>query len=143
MSVAVAVNNPVNSLFQVIHNKFVSGLSQQKADWLGKRPDRALALATKGSVLPTDDPDLFRVFSSADNTRIYLVNLKERTCTCPDFTNNNYVCKHRIAAYYYREASAEQVEKFQEADHPEVVTEEDFPSLNRQLGGILCCLWLA
>ena len=121
MSVAVAVNNPVNSLIQAIHEKFVAGLSQQKANWLGKRPDRALALAKKGSVLPTGDADIFRVFSSSDESRIYLVNLKERTCTCPDCSKNGYVCKHRIAAYYFREAAVRGVVQNQEEDHPQVV----------------------
>ena len=58
-----------------------------------RRIERAVYLA-EASVIPQDDPLVFRVLSQSHNRTVYTVDLHSKTCTCPDTA---IVCKHRIA----------------------------------------------
>jgi hypothetical protein len=69
---------------------------------LNGREERALKLALEGHVTHKAE----RVYSvrSEDSKHAYLVDLEERSCTCPDYLKGN-VCKHRLAAYLVEQAT--------------------------------------
>ena len=72
---------------------------------LNGRLERGLEIALSGSVLPIPGKlHVCRVVSS-DHTHFYLVDVDARTCECPDSLKGNH-CKHRIAAYYFTQATA-------------------------------------
>jgi hypothetical protein len=86
---------------QTARNVFESFSEKMKAA-LNGREDRALKLALEGHVAHKSA----RVFSvrSEDNQHAYLVNLDKGFCTCPD-SQKGHVCKHRLAAYIFEQAS--------------------------------------
>lgn len=59
------------------------------------RAERARELL--GSVTPTEVPGRYYV-RSASGRGIYVVDLVQKTCTCPDFAHRQTDCKHLIAA---------------------------------------------
>ena len=58
-------------------------------------------------VEPTEDPNIFFVKSESNPLGGYRVDLAAKTCTCPDSGRGN-VCKHRCAAWLYRENHAQE-----------------------------------
>ena len=64
------------------------------------RLDRACALV---DVVGEVAPDIFTVKSQRDAEREYTVDLRSKTCDCPDWTFRGSVsglpCKHLMAAY--------------------------------------------
>ena len=72
-----------------------------------KRLERAKEILAQGNVFPVAGAaEKFVVFSSAGN-KLYLVDLAEESCTCPDFQKNQRFnggwCKHRMAAWLLKE----------------------------------------
>ena len=61
-------------------------------------------ITTKDETLPdlvkesiVTDPGIYKVKSSRDKGKIYLVNLDEQSCTCNDFIYRHLKCKHILA----------------------------------------------
>jgi SWIM zinc finger len=83
--------------------KFQATLSQDLKFQLNGRLERGLSIAMTGGVASYDDntpaeyQQRFRVRSSDLSKPPYLVDLSERSCTCPDHWKGHY-CKHRLAA---------------------------------------------
>lgn len=72
---------------------------------LNGRLERGLEIALNGDIQPVQGKaHVCRVVSS-DHTHSYLVDVDARTCECPDSLKGNH-CKHRIAAYYFTQATA-------------------------------------
>ncbi|MFQ6033379.1 MAG: SWIM zinc finger family protein [Candidatus Bipolaricaulia bacterium] len=72
-----------------------------------RRLERAKQIMAQGNVFPVAGAaEKFVVFSSAGN-KLYLVDLAEQYCTCPDFQThqefNGGWCKHRMAAWLLKE----------------------------------------
>ena len=79
-----------------------NNLTKQQTGKL-KRLERAREILAQGKLFQVAGAEeKFVVFSSAGN-KLYLVDLAEETCTCPDFRKrkewNGGWCKHRIAAW--------------------------------------------
>lgn len=94
------------------------------------RKARLIAEA-QGAIIPTPDQNIYMVRSDSNLLGQYRVDVKEKSCTCPDAGKGN-VCKHRLAVWMYiqiREKSQQeakagvkrQIEEFRawKAAHPD------------------------
>ena len=66
--------------------------------------------------------DNYRVINGAQVAKVvkaggitYDVDLKEKTCTCPDFNQHSNLCKHRIAVVLYHRLIAAKAKKLETA----------------------------
>jgi len=66
------------------------------------RMERARELLSRGKVSPGRLPGHYLV-SSQSKPITYLVSLNPPSCTCPDFTHRQQICKHILAARLYAE----------------------------------------
>ena len=95
-------------LIEQAFQKFQSTFSPDMKLRFNGRLERGLQIAMTGGVMP--DKDLgklngyFKVRSSNPNNPPYLVDLHQRSCTCPDHWKGHF-CKHRIAANIINVAS--------------------------------------
>ena len=83
--------------------KFTNSISPELKQRMNGRLERGLEIALSGWVKPYDPSSLvqFKVKSS-DPTRLpYMIDMRLRTCTCPDYAKGHF-CKHRAAAHVYK-----------------------------------------
>jgi hypothetical protein len=110
----VAIHQPVQAVIdQLVEDHPVSCAN------VGYRLHRAGVLVQQGHVRQTNDDDVFIVISQTHEATSYRVNTADRTCTCPDAAKGN-VCKHRIAAFIFRQLYIEPTERFRE-EHKQVI----------------------
>lgn len=90
-------------------SKFSSTISPELKERMNGRLERGLEIALSSGVLPYDKFTLvqFKVRSSDPTKLPYMVDLRARTCTCPDHIKGHY-CKHRVAAQIYRLACVQE-----------------------------------
>lgn len=95
-----------NALIDQAARQFINGLSPQAIRAFNGRLDRGLEMAKNRAVKPLPIPNHPHRYAvrSSDGTHSYIVDLDTRTCDCPD-SLKGHTCKHRIAAYYYEQAS--------------------------------------
>lgn len=72
-------------------------LSKEDSNDVEQRTIRALeesmtVLSTDGTPIHDSETDVVSVISSSGST--YIVDIRERTCTCPDHQHNGHICKH-------------------------------------------------
>ncbi len=84
-------------------SQFSDSLSPELKQRMNGRLERGLELVQSGGVTPYDTSSLsqFKVKSSDPAKFPYMVDLRPRTCTCPDHAKGHF-CKHRVAAHIYR-----------------------------------------
>ncbi len=94
----------INAAFTKFSNSIMPELKQR----MNGRLERGLEIARAGWVIPYDTNTLvqFKVRSSDPSRLPYMVDLRTRSCTCPDHLKG-YYCKHRIAAQVYRLACSQ------------------------------------
>jgi len=108
--------------------KFQATLGADMKLRLNGRLERGLAMAHSDGVIPHFEPthpnnsNLYKVRSSNPNNGYYMVDLHQRSCTCPDHWKGHF-CKHRIAASIYNIAM--QISKPPPA--PAVIPEDEAP----------------
>lgn len=68
---------------------------------------------TRGAIEHTPDPDVFMVRSDSNPRGKYRVDVKEKSCTCPDAGRGN-VCKHRLAVWMYIQIREKSLQEAQE-----------------------------
>jgi hypothetical protein len=87
----------------VAFRKFSDSISPDLKQRINGRLERGLEIALSGWVIPYDPTTLvqFKVKSSDPSNLPYMVDLRARTCTCPDHIKGHY-CKHRVAAQVYK-----------------------------------------
>lgn len=77
---------------------------QRAATVSGNRLNRAAAISSTAEMVETtNDPDIYLVHSESNDLGIYTVNVREKTCTCPDHGKqavHGIICKHRLAVAY-------------------------------------------
>lgn len=90
--------------------KFIASLNDTALKSFNGRLERGLELAKNGAVTPAADNTHPRRYSvhSAGSDKVYTVDLDAKTCDCPDNLKGN-TCKHRVAAYYYEQATIKQM----------------------------------
>jgi len=103
--------------------KFTNSISPELKQRINGRLERGLEIALSSGVIPYDPTTLvqFKVMSSDPAKLPYMVDLRARTCTCPDHLKGHY-CKHRVAAQVYRLACTQmptQVARTEELPQPE------------------------
>jgi hypothetical protein len=83
--------------------KFIDSLSPELKQRMNGRLERGLEIALSGWVIPYDPSTLaqFKVNSSDPAKLPYMVDMRVRTCTCPDHAKGHF-CKHRVAAHVYK-----------------------------------------
>ena len=83
--------------------KFSDSLSPELKQRMNGRLERGLEIALSGWVIPYDPSALvqFKVKSSDPGRFPYMVDMRVRTCTCPDHAKGRF-CKHRVAAQVYK-----------------------------------------
>ncbi len=115
----------INAAFMKFTNTISSELKQQ----MNGRLERGLEITQAGWVIPYDPSILvqFKVKSSDPAKLPYMVDLRARTCTCPDHLKGHY-CKHRVAAQIYRLACSQTLPRISEIQQPP----EPKPSKQRQ-----------
>jgi hypothetical protein len=88
--------------------KFTNSISPDLKQRMNGRLERGLEITLAGGVIPYDPFTLvqFKVRSSDPSKLPYMVDLRYRTCTCPDHLKGHY-CKHRVAAQVYRLACSQ------------------------------------
>lgn len=72
------------------------------AERSGSRLAKAVEICAKvGACRRTEDPAVFHVKSDSNPLGQYRVDMREKTCTCPDHGKNRHgpqvICKHRLA----------------------------------------------
>jgi hypothetical protein len=68
------------------------------------RQERAREILAKPGAVRLDGASGIAVVESQTTPgRLYLVNLRQMTCTCTDFERRHLPCKHILAAYAMRE----------------------------------------
>jgi len=94
----------INAAFTKFNNSIMPELKQR----MNGRLERGLEIVKAGWVTPYDQNTLvqFKVRSSEPGKLPYMVDLRARTCTCPDHLKGHY-CKHRVAAQVYRLACSQ------------------------------------
>jgi len=105
----------INAAFTKFTNSIMPELKQR----MNSRLERGLEIAKAGWVFPYDPNTLvqFKVRSS-DPTRLpYMVDLRSRSCTCPDHLKGHY-CKHRVAAQVYRLACSQTPREVAQSPEP-------------------------
>jgi hypothetical protein len=108
----------INAAFTKFTNSIMPELKQR----MNGRLERGLEIAKAGWVTPYDPNTLvqFKVRSSDPARLPYMVDLRARSCTCPDHLKGPY-CKHRVAAQVYRLACSlipSQTSQIQESTDP-------------------------
>jgi uncharacterized Zn finger protein len=103
--------------------KFSNSISPDLKQRMNGRLERGLEIALAGAVIPYDPFTLvqFKVRSSNPTKLPYMVDLRARTCTCPDHLKGHY-CKHRVASQVYRLAASmmtPQVSEIKELPNPQ------------------------
>jgi hypothetical protein len=103
--------------------KFINSISPELKQRMNGRTERGLEIALSGGVIPYDPSTLvqFKVKSSDPAKLPYMVDVRARSCTCPDHLKGHY-CKHRVAAQVYRLACAQmpsQVAQTKELSDPQ------------------------
>ena len=103
--------------------KFISSISPELKQNMNGRLERSLEIVLSGGVIPYDLTALvqFKIKSSDPSKLPYMVDLRARTCTCPDHIKGHY-CKHRVAAQVYRLACTQmppQLAQTKEPPHPQ------------------------
>jgi len=87
----------LNAVKQAHGEKLLSILGHQGTQ---DRLDRALDILTREEmyvIQPSKDGDIFTVVNKLGGSDTeYVVDLTEKTCTCPDAERGN-ICKHRLA----------------------------------------------
>jgi len=88
--------------------KFTNSIMPELKQRMNGRLERGLEIAKAGWVIPYDPSTLvqFKVRSSDPARPPYMVDLRSRSCTCPDHLKGHY-CKHRVAAQVYRLACSQ------------------------------------
>ena len=86
---------------QAAYRKLCDSLSPVMKQTLNGRLERSLQIALTGGVTQLGNPGQFLVNSSDPDRPPYFVDLKARSCTCPDHWNG-HTCKHRLAAQIIR-----------------------------------------
>ena len=99
--------------------KFSNSISPELKERMNGRTERGLEIAQGGWVTPYDPSTLiqFKVKSSDPSKLPYMVDLRARTCTCPDHLKGHY-CKHRVAAQVYRLACSQTPRKAVQPPEP-------------------------
>jgi hypothetical protein len=94
----------INAAFR----KFTDSLSPELKQRMNGRLERGLEIALSNGVTPYDPSTLiqFKVKSSDPARFPYMVDMRVRTCTCPDHAKGHF-CKHRVAAQVYKLACAQ------------------------------------
>lgn len=89
-----------------VAKNYIASLSQETLKSFNGRLERGLELAKNGAVMPLNHPKHPRRLQvqASDGSKVYQVDLEAKTCDCPD-SQKGHTCKHRIAAYYYEQAS--------------------------------------
>ena len=105
----------INTAFR----KFCNSISPELKQRMNGRLERGLEIALSGGVIPYDPNTLvqFKVKSSDPSNLPYMVDMRARTCTCPDHMKGHY-CKHRVAAQVYRIAYAQMPPQITQAEEP-------------------------
>jgi hypothetical protein len=103
----------INAAFR----KFSNSISPELKQRMNGRLERGLEIALSGGVIPYDPNTLvqFKVKSSDPSNLPYMVDMRARTCTCPDHMKGHY-CKHRVAAQVYRIACAQMPQQIAQAE---------------------------
>jgi hypothetical protein len=88
--------------------KFANSIMPELKQRMNGRLERGLEIAKAGWVIPYDPNTLvqFKVRSTDPVKLPYMVDLRARTCTCPDHLKGHF-CKHRVAAQLYRLACSQ------------------------------------
>jgi hypothetical protein len=99
--------------------KFTNTLSPELKQQMNGRLERGLEIAQAGWVIPYDPNTLvqFKVRSSDPAKLPYMVDIRARTCTCPDHLKGHY-CKHRVAAQVYRLACSQTPSQVTQIEEP-------------------------
>lgn len=94
----------INAAFR----KFCDSISPELKQRMNGRLERGLEIALSGGVIPYDPTTLvqFKVKSSDPTKLPYMIDMRARTCTCPDHLKGHF-CKHRVAAQVYRLACSQ------------------------------------
>ena len=108
--------------------KFTSSIMPELKQRMNGRLERGLEIARAGWVIPYDPSTLvqFKVRSSDPGKLPYMVDLRARSCTCPDHLKGHY-CKHRVAAQIYRLA-------YSKVPVQEIKTQEPAPTVPTKAG---------
>ena len=90
------------------YTKFFNSIAPELKQRMNGRLERGLEIALSGGVIPYDPTTLvrFKVKSSDPSNLPYMIDLRVRTCSCPDSAKGHY-CKHRVAAQVYRLACSQ------------------------------------
>jgi hypothetical protein len=99
--------------------KFTNSISPELKQRMNGRLERGLEIALSSGVIPYDPTTLvqFKVMSSDPAKLPYMVDLRARTCTCPDHLKGHY-CKHRVAAQIYRLACSQTPSRITPTEEP-------------------------
>jgi hypothetical protein len=99
--------------------KFTNSISPELKQRMNGRIERGLEIALSGWVIPYDPSTMiqFKVKSSDPAKFPYMVDMRVRTCTCPDHAKGHY-CKHRVAAQVYRLACSQMPPRITQTDDP-------------------------
>jgi hypothetical protein len=114
---------PSEEAINAAFTKFANSIMPELKLRMNGRLERGLEIAKAGWVIPYDPNTLvqFKVRSSDPAKLPYMVDLRARTCTCPDHLKGHY-CKHRVAAQVYRLACSHiqsQTPQIQETPDPQ------------------------
>jgi hypothetical protein len=118
---------PSVEAINVAFKKFTNSIMPELKQRMNGRLERGLEIAKAGGVIPYDPKTLvqFKVRSSDPARLPYMVDLRARSCTCPDHLKGHY-CKHRVAAQIYRLACSQGPSQFpqtQELHEPQSSTQ--------------------
>lgn len=83
-------------------NILIQGVKMDTQEQLRQARAREI-LAKPGAVRLDGASGIAIVESQTTPGRLYLVNLRQMTCTCADFAERRLPCKHILAAYALRE----------------------------------------
>lgn len=120
---------PSVEAINVAFAKFTDSLSPELKQRMNGRLERGLEIALSRWITPYDPSTMiqFKVKSSDPTKLPYMIDMRVRTCSCPDHAKGHF-CKHRVAAHVYKLACA--LTSPQETPHSEPV--ESQPENNGQ-----------
>ena len=110
---------PSVEVINAAFTKFTNSISPELKQRMNGRLERGLEIVLSGGVIPYDSTTFvqFKVKSSDPTKLPYMVDLRARTCTCPDHLKGHY-CKHRVAAQVYRLACAQMPPQIAQTEEP-------------------------
>lgn len=100
------IDQQLEHCIRLVAGNLTVQLSPYTIQQMNGRLERGLEMALSGAVKAdpiASQPHRFKMLSS-DGCHFYTIDLDAKTCDCPDSQKGNH-CKHRIAAFLYKEGS--------------------------------------